>query len=54
MGTTVNCPIYYAAALMYVCQLKGCKMGQSSGVLLKEVAVFQKCPLMKVSLCIII
>ena len=27
-------------------------MGQRSGVLLKEVAAFQRCPLIEVSLCV--
>ena len=34
---------------MYTCQCKGCQMGQSSGVLFKEVAAFQRCPLIEVS-----
>ena len=33
-------------------QCEGCQMGQSSGVLSKEVAVFQRCSLIKVPLCI--
>ena len=32
---------------MYTCQCKGCQMGQSSGVLLKEVAAYQRCPLVE-------
>ena len=28
---------------MYASQFKGCQMGQSSGVLLKEVAAFRTC-----------
>ena len=35
---------------MYTCQCEGFQMGQSSGVLLKEVAVFQRCPLIEVSM----
>ena len=35
---------------MNMCQCEGCQMGQSSGVLLKEVAVFQRCLMMEVSL----
>ena len=27
---------------MYTCQCKGCQFGQNSGVLLKEVAAFQR------------
>ena len=30
---------------MYTCQCEGLQMGQSSGVLLKEVATIQRCPL---------
>ena len=37
---------------MYTCQCKGCQMGQSRGVLLKEVAAFQRCPIVEVH-CII-
>ena len=33
---------------MSTCQCKGCQIGQSSGVLLKEVAAFQRCPLVEV------
>ena len=29
---------------MYTHHCKGCQMGQSSGVLLKEGAVFRRCP----------
>ena len=35
---------------MYTCQCEGCQMGQSSGVLLKEVAAFWRCPSIEVSL----
>ena len=35
---------------MYTCQCKGCHMGQSSGVLLKEAAAFRRCPLIEFSL----
>ena len=35
---------------MYTCQCEGCKMGQSSGVLLKEVDAFQRCLLIEVPL----
>ena len=35
---------------MYTCQCKGWQEGQSSGVLLKEVALFLRCPLIEVSL----
>ena len=34
---------------MYTCQHEVFQMGQSSGVLLKEVAAFQRCPLIAVS-----
>ena len=30
---------------MHTCQCKGCQRGQNSGVLLKEVAAFWRCPL---------
>ena len=33
---------------MYTCQCEGYRIGQSNGVLLKEVAAFQRCPLTKV------
>ena len=39
---------------MYTCQCKGCQIGQSSDVLLKEVAAFRRCPLIKVSLYTIV
>ena len=35
---------------MYTCQCDGFQMGQSSGVLLKEVSAFQRCPLIEVPL----
>ena len=35
---------------MYMCQCEVFQRGQSSGVLLKEVAAFQRCPLIEVSL----
>ena len=35
---------------MYTYQCKGCQVVQSSGVLLKEVAVFQRCPSVEVLL----
>ena len=35
---------------MYRCECKDCQMGQSSDVLLKEVAAFWRCPLIEVSL----
>ena len=35
---------------MYTCQCEGLQMGQSSGVLFKEVSAFRKCPLLEVSL----
>ena len=35
---------------MYTCQCEGCQMGQSSGVLLKAVTAFQRCPLIENSL----
>ena len=35
---------------MYTCQCERCQMGQSSGVLLKEVSAFQRCPLIEVLL----
>ena len=35
---------------MYSCQCEGLQTGQSNGVLLKEVAAFQRCPLIEVSL----
>ena len=35
---------------MYTCQCEGLLMGQSSGVLFKEVSAFQRCPLIEVSL----
>ena len=31
---------------MHACQCEGLQMGQSNGVLLKELAVFHRCPLM--------
>ena len=31
---------------MYTCQCEGCQMGQSNGVLFKEVSAFQRCPYM--------
>ena len=31
---------------MYTCQCEGCQLGQSNGAMLKEVAAFQRCPLM--------
>ena len=37
------------AASVYTCQCEGCQIGQSSGVLLKGVAAFGRCPLMEVS-----
>ena len=37
---------------MYMYQCEGFQMGQSSGVLLQEVAAFQRCPLIEVSLYI--
>ena len=37
---------------MYTCQCKGCQMGQSNGVPLKEVAAFGRWPLIGVSLYI--
>ena len=37
---------------MYTCQCKGLQMGQSSGVLFKEVSAFQRCPFMEVLLYI--
>ena len=33
---------------MYTCQCEGCQMGQSSGVLSKEVASFWRCLLIEV------
>ena len=38
---------------MYTCECKEgqLQMGQSSGVLFKEVSAFQRCPLMEISLC---
>ena len=33
---------------MYTCQCEECQIGQSSGVLLKEVAAFGRCPLIEV------
>ena len=39
---------------MYTCQCEVLQMGQSSGVLLKEVAAIQRCPLTEISLyCVI-
>ena len=35
---------------MYTCQCEGCQVEQSSGVLLKQVAAFQRCPLVEVTL----
>ena len=35
---------------MYTCQCKGLQMGQSNGVLFKEVSEFLRCPLIEVSL----
>ena len=35
---------------MDTCQCKGFQMEHSSGVLLKEVAAFRRCPLIEVSL----
>ena len=37
---------------MYTCQCEELQMGQSSGVLFKEVSVFQRCPFIEVSLYI--
>ena len=34
--------------IMYTCQCEGYKIGKSNGVLLKEVAAFQRCPLTEV------
>ena len=39
---------------MYTSQFEGCQMGQSSGVLLKEVSAFRRCPLIEVSLYVLI
>ena len=39
---------------MYTLQCEGCQMGQSSDVLLNEVAAYHSCPLIEVSLyCIL-
>ena len=35
---------------MHTCQCEGCQMRQSNGVLLKEMAAFQRCPLIEVAL----
>ena len=35
---------------MYTCQCKELQMGQSSGVLFKEVSAFWRCPLIEVLL----
>ena len=35
---------------MYTCQCEVLQMGQSSGVLFKEVSAFHRCPLIEVSL----
>ena len=35
---------------MYTCQCEGLQMEQSNGVLFKPVCVFQRCPLLEVSL----
>ena len=35
---------------MYTCQCEGCQMGKSSGVLFREVAAFQRSPLIQASL----
>ena len=37
---------------MYTCQCEECQMRQSSGILLKEVAAFGRCPLIEVSLAV--
>ena len=33
---------------MYTCQCEGCQKGQSSGVLLRKVTAFQRCPVVEV------
>ena len=35
---------------LYTCQREGLQMGQSNGVLLKEVSAFRRCPLIEVFL----
>ena len=35
---------------MYTCQCEGEQMGQSNGILFKEVSAFQRCPLIEVSM----
>ena len=37
---------------MHTCQCEGCHMGESSGVLLEELAALWRCPLMEVPLYI--
>ena len=47
--TTVSCPVYGG---VLISEDSNVHMGQSNGVLLKEVAAFQRCPLIDVSLYI--
>ena len=39
---------------MYTCQCEGCQMVLSSGVLLKVVAAFGRCPLIEVLLSVLL
>ena len=57
IGTTVSCPVYGGVFSLedtnVTCQYEECQMGQSSGVLLKEVVAFQRCPSKEVPLHIV-
>ena len=46
-GTTVSSPVY-GGVLIWEDSNKGLQMGQSNGVLYKEVFAFRRCPLIEV------